>query len=65
MCWKSETPLRSLPPHQPIRLKRARRVILTATPHAMMTEGRISGALCLDQIEWAFDADDVEVSFLS
>ena len=57
MCWKSETRLRDLPDNEPIRLRRGRKVVLAATPRSLMNEARISGTMCLDQLERAFNAE--------
>ena len=60
MCWKSETMLRDIPPGQIIQVWRERRMIVAVTAHDLIFEGRMSGTLCLDQVEWAFNADDVD-----
>lgn len=54
MCWKSETMLRDLAPDRPLKIVIPQRPPVITTPHELMQQGRMSGTLCLDQVEFAF-----------
>lgn len=54
MCWKSETMLRDLAPDHRLKILIPRRPPVITTPRELMQQGRISGTLCLDQVEFAF-----------
>lgn len=52
--WKSETMLMQLDPNEILTIDRPGLPPLRVTPRELMGEGRISGTLFIDQIEWAF-----------
>ncbi len=54
MCWKCETRLGDLPADQTLKLPRTGAPPLLTTPRELMRQGRISGALSLAEVEWAF-----------
>jgi len=56
MDRKCQTLLRDLPPDEEIEIPVEGRPPLRATPRVLMRIGRFSGALSLDQLEWAFSA---------
>ncbi len=52
--WKAETMLRELNPNEVLTIARQGQAPLRATAHELMREGRISGTLTIEQVEWAF-----------
>lgn len=57
---KHETKLMDLEPDQPLVIECACRAPIWTTPRELMRVGRLSGHLCLNEVERAFSGHDYE-----